>query len=176
MNPVIISFSETMNNERVASQTAKDLNIDWIKLQETKKRKMMTDIFDVIFNRKPKLALDVRLLEPYDLIIFMGPVWIGHPATPFRRIFQYLKTHHKDYGLITVCGGNCDLVSNPKLKECLTKRTGYDPKFVKELKIFDLMPPESEKVINERMFKYEMIKEEIDQYVEEAKTLIKTFI
>ncbi len=176
MKPVIISFSETMNNERVASQVAKDLNIDWIKLKETKKRSLFTNIIDVLFGRKPKIALDLSLLEPYDFLVFMGPVWIGHPASPFRRIFQYLKTNPKKYGLITVCGGNCDLVSNPKLSECLMKRTGHEPLFVKELKLFDLMPPMDQKELNEKLFKYEMLQEEIDEYVNQAKTFLKDYL
>ncbi len=176
MKPVVISFSETMNNERVADIVTTDLNIDWIKLKETKKRSMMTNILDILFNRKPKLAIDLALLDPYDMIIFMGPVWVGHPASPFRRIFRYLRQHPKDYGLVTVCGGNCDLVSNPKLNECLMKRTGKKPQFIKELKIFDLLPQMEEKDMNEKMFKYQLTKDEIIRYADQAKTLISTYL
>ncbi len=176
MKPVIISFSETLNNEQVARKVSKALHLDWIKLQETKKRTMMTNFIDILCHRKPKIALDLALLKPYEMIIFMGPVWLGHPASPFRRIFKYLKEHPKSYGLISVCGGNCDVVSNPKLPDILEKRTGMKPKFVKELKLFDLMPDIPEKEKNERMFKYQMNEKETALYADQAQALIEQYL
>lgn len=173
MKSVIISFSETFNNERVASQVARDLNIDWIKVEETKRRSLATNIFDVIFARKPKIALDLALLDVYDFIVFIGPIWLGQVTPPFRRIFKYMKQHPRNYGYITVCGGNQDVVSNPKIRIQLEKRIGVKPKFIQELKLFDLMPEMSEKDRNEKMFRYEMNKEETIRYVEKAKAVIE---
>lgn len=176
MKHVIISFSETLNNEKVAEQTAHDLNIDWIRLEETRKRTLATNFFDILFSRKPKLTLDFQSIESYDFIVFMGPVWLGHPASPFRRIFDYLKVHQKQYGLVTVCGGNNACISNPKLHDYLFKRTHIEPRFIKELKIFDLMPSMDEKERNEKMFKYKMNIEEINQFTSEAKEVIEAYL
>lgn len=165
-----------MNNERVADQTARDLNIDWIKIEEKKKRHVLTNLLDVIFSRKPKITLDFTMLEPYDMIIFMGPVWLGHPASPFRRIFDYLQTHQKKYGLITVCAGNNDCVSNTRLKSYLVERVGYEPEFVKELKIFDLLPTMDEKERNQKMLSYQVNQEDIIRFTEEAKSVIHDYM
>ena len=87
-----------------------------------------------------------------------------------------MRMDPKKYGLITVCGGNNECYSNPNLQKYLFKRTQIEPLFVKELKVYDLLPQMAEKERNELMLKYHINPEEVQTFVEASKSVIQEYL
>lgn len=72
------------------------------------------------------------------MILFLGPVWMGHVASPLRAYFNYQKTNPHGYAFISISGGADG--PNPKLDGELKKRTGKEPTTLINLQIKDLLP------------------------------------
>ncbi|OBZ15035.1 hypothetical protein A8L34_14265 [Bacillus sp. FJAT-27264] len=141
MDIIVISYSFTGNNEALASNVAKELSAEYIRILESKPRTLGTITLDVIFSRTPLVQPAPDLLGKYDLILFFGPIWMGQVATPLRAYLKYLKTNRHKYGFISISGGADG--TNPKVSGELRKRTGIDPAVLIDLHIADLLPPGS---------------------------------
>jgi flavodoxin len=140
MKITIISYSLTGNNEDLAINLANKLAAEHIRITELKPRTMDTITADIVFNRTPKIQMPAMKSEKYDLIIFVGPVWMGHVATPFRACFKQLSPKVDKYVFISVSGGADG--PNPRLADELKKRLGKEPVVLIDLHIADLLPPE----------------------------------
>ena len=77
MKILVISYSYTGNNDTLAISVVADLNAKHIKVSESKNRTMGTIFFDILLNRKPQVNPKVETVAEYDLVIFMGPVWMA---------------------------------------------------------------------------------------------------
>ena len=95
-------------------------------------------VWDVMLNRTPKIVLPVEQIEAYDLVLFVGPVWMGQVASPFRACFKQLGPKISRYAFISVCGGADG--PNPKLADELKQRLMREPTCTIELHIADLLP------------------------------------
>lgn len=141
MKVIVISYSHTGNNEALAKSIAAEFEAEHIKITESKTRTMSTIFFDVLFNRTPQISPIVDKVRDNDLVIFVGPVWMGQVATPFRSYFEHLKGRVGPYAFVSISGGaNGD---NPKLAGELKKRMGKEPAKLIDLAIADLLPPGS---------------------------------
>lgn len=138
MNIVIVSYSYTKNNNIFAECVSKNLSVKHIEIAVQKPVTIKTIIMDMLFARTPKVHPDPDILGQYDLILFFGPVWLGQVAFPFRSYLNYLKTHPKQYGFLSISGGSD--IENPKLSGELLKRTGLQPAIVLDQHIKDLLP------------------------------------
>ena len=138
MRVIVISYSFTGNNEAIANSIAAELAAEHIKITEPKPRTTGVIIFDVLFNRTPKVNPIADKLEDVDLVLFVGPVWLGQVATPLRPYFKCLKTRLSQYAFISISGGA--LGPNSKLGEELIKRVGKEPLTLVDLHIADLLP------------------------------------
>ena len=138
MKIVVISYSFTGNNEALANSIAKEFAAEHIKITEPKPRTMGSITLDMLFNKTPKVKPIPERLENYDLILFLGPVWMGHVASPLRVYLKYLKTNPHRYAFISISGGADG--PNPKLAGELKKRVGKEPVAVIDLHIVDLLP------------------------------------
>ena len=87
----IISYSLTGNNEALAVVIAAEFTAEHIKITESKPRTMGTIVLDMLFNRTPQVNPIVDKTEDNDLVLFMGPVWMGQVATPFRASSRISK-------------------------------------------------------------------------------------
>lgn len=141
MKKCIISYSKSGNNHTLAESIAKTINFDHIIISEKKNRKVGKIIFDIIFNRIPKVEPAPEILNEYDEIILMGPIWMEKAATPLRSFFRYIKEHNLKYSFITISGGA--LHKNPKLIDDLKLRAGENIVKLKDLYITDLIQMES---------------------------------
>ncbi len=139
MKTAIISYSYTGNNEALATWVGEKLSLDHFRVSEHKKRKTLTIAVDMLFGRTPTVLPEGAVLDPYDLILFFAPVWMGQPATPLRSFFRYIKGKNgpSKYGFISLSGGSDH--SNPLLAGDLEKRTGRPPYFLLDLHIADLL-------------------------------------
>jgi flavodoxin len=140
MKTIVISYSLTGNNKDLAASVAATLGAEHIRITEPKSRKMGKIVLDVIFKRTPRINVSVEKIEAYDLVVFVGPVWMGQVATPFRACFKQLGQKIDKYAFISISGGADG--PNPKLADELEERLGKEPDCLLDLHIADLLPPE----------------------------------
>jgi len=136
----VISYSLTGNNEALAASIAAEFAAEHIKITESKPRTMGTIIFDMLFNRTPKVNPIIDKAEDNDLVLLVGPVWMGQVATPFRAYFKPSKGGLGQYAFISISGGADG--ANTKLVGELSKRVGREPSALIDLHIADLLPSE----------------------------------
>jgi hypothetical protein len=141
MKTAVISYSLTGNNNDVASRLAAAFGAEHIRITEPKQRTMGTIVLDMIFNRTPKITLSPEVdLDQYDVKLFVGPVWMGHVASPFRHCFKSLNGKVGRYAFIAISGGADG--PNPKLASDLKKRLGTEPVDLIDLHKASLLPPQ----------------------------------
>jgi flavodoxin len=140
MKKLIISYSLSGNNKKLADGLAERISANHISISELKKRTIRIIIFDMIFQRIPRINLTLDNINQYDLIFFVGPVWMGQTAAPFRACFDQFKFQIKRYIYISISGGADG--PNLKLSRDLSKRLGIEPNKIIDLHIADLLPTE----------------------------------
>jgi hypothetical protein len=136
----VISYSLTGNNEALAASIAAEYAAEHIKIIESQPRNMGTIVLDMLFNRTPQVNPIVEKAKDNDLVLFVGPVWMGQVATPFRAYFKHFKRGLGQYAFISISGGADG--ANTKLAGELRKRAGKEPSALIDLHIADLLPPE----------------------------------
>ena len=138
MKPLVISYSLTGNNEVLAESLTEALGAARGRITESKTRTIGTTALDMLLNRTPKIELEVPEPQEHAPVLFVGPVWMGHVASPFRGCFTRLGPKLGDYAYVSISGGADG--PNPKLADELTKRLGKAPRAVVDLHIADLLP------------------------------------
>jgi hypothetical protein len=147
MKIAVISYSLTGNNEALAKSIAEEFTVEHIKITEPKPRNMVKIILDLIFNRTPQVEPLPDRLKNYDLILLLGPVWMGKVATPLRPYLRYIKSNLCRYTYISISGGA--IGANPKLAGELHKRAGREPIAVIDLHIADLLPSDQKPTLKD---------------------------
>jgi menaquinone-dependent protoporphyrinogen IX oxidase len=146
MKNLIVYYSFTKNNEKIAEYLRTQLDCHIAKIEPVKKRSGLSILLDMIFNRKPAVKAIPYYPWNYDHIIFVAPIWAGKIATPLRSFLIHEKANIKSYSFITLCGGG-----NPKQKPNIQKEllslTQKEPTRVLELWINDLLPLEKKNTI-----------------------------
>ena len=137
MEKVIISYSLSGNNDKLAEALAQELSAGHIKITEKKERSLRKIAFDMMLNMKPGINADFSRLEKGNNIIFVGPVWMGHIASPLKTGISKIKPMISSYSFVSISGGA--LGPNPRLEAELTKCTGIKPSAVIDLHIADIM-------------------------------------
>lgn len=140
MKTSIISYSRTGNNEALADSLAAALGAEHFRITETGRRSMGTIVLDTIFKRTPAVRLPGADILQSDLVLFVGPVWMGQVASPFRACFRELRSRIEKYAFVSICGGADG--PNPGLAGELCTRLDKEPAAVIDLHIADLLPPE----------------------------------
>ena len=138
MKVTVISYSLTGNNEALATSIASEFSARHIRIKESKPRTNVTIALDMLFNRTPKVNPTMINVEDSDIVIFVGPVWMGQVAAPLRTCFKFLKNSLSQYAFISISGGADG--ANPKLGRELNKRVGKKPAAIIDLHIADLLP------------------------------------
>jgi len=161
----VVSYSLTGNNERLAKSLAGALGAEHFSITEPKRRTMGTIAFDNMLNRTPKVSVPAVKPEEQDLVVFVGPVWMGQVASPFRGCFRELGPKLGKYAFVSICGGAEG--PNPKLGAELTKRLGREPAALVEMLKADFLPPEPKPTRDDTM-KYQISDEQIRQLTEKA--------
>lgn len=142
MKTLIISYSLTGNNEKLAAALAGELGAERAVITEAKKRSMATSILDAMFGRTPKVRMPEIDATDYALIVFVAPVWAGMVASPLRACFGKLRNSVVHYAFVSLSGGAVGTEPNPKLAAELEKRLGNKPKAVMDFHIADMLPKE----------------------------------
>jgi flavodoxin len=141
MKNLIVYYSFTNNNEKLADYLRKKLNCDAVKIETVKKCSGFSILLDLVFKRRPELKTIPYYLRDYDHVIFIAPVWAGKIAMPMTSYMTNEKRNIKSYSFITLCGGG-----NPnqkdKIRNELGSLLGKEPSNVLELWVNDLLTPE----------------------------------
>jgi hypothetical protein len=137
---------------------ASELGAEHIKVSESKPRTIGMIALDMTLNRTPKIIPKMKDLDTDGLVIFMGPVWMGHVAAPLRACFKELKGHLNQYAYVSISGGADG--PNLKLDKELNKRLGKAPVKVIDLHIADLLPSEPKPTRKDTM-KYHLTEKDV---------------
>jgi flavodoxin len=140
MKTLIVYYSFTGNNQKLAIKLQQKLNCDLYGIQEVRKRKPITILIDLLFKRLPKVMEPSNDLSQYDHVIFIAPIWSGKIASPLRSFLINERSNICRYSFITVCSGRPQQQSwiTNGLRNVLEK----EPVIVQELCINDLLPEE----------------------------------
>ena len=138
MNVKVVSYSLTGNNEALATSIAAEFAAEHIKITEPKPRTNGTIALDMLFNRTPQIDQRLDGVGDDDLVVFVGPVWMGHVAAPLRACLKQFKGRPGRYAFCSISGGADG--PNPKLAGELNKRVGKEPAAVIDMHIADLLP------------------------------------
>ncbi|MGA1873818.1 MAG: flavodoxin family protein [Thermoplasmatota archaeon] len=134
----VISYSMTGNNDALAAEIADVIAAEHIVITEPRHRSMGKIVLDILLDRSPKIDQNIDGMEENDLVLFVGPVWMGHAASPLRPCLNHLRARPCDYAFISISGGADG--PNPSLGDDLVKRAGKAPKALIDLHIADLLP------------------------------------
>lgn len=140
MKTLIASFSLTGNNSMLARHLASRLGADHEEISAERGMGNFALALDAMFNRTPAIAEPAHDPSRYDLVVAVGPVWMGKLASPVR---SYIKRHRKalkQAAFLSICGGA--LGRNPGIPGQLEGILGANPAAVTQLYINDLLPPE----------------------------------
>ena len=138
MNTIVLSYSLTGNNKALAGSIAGALGADHVSITEPKDRTNGTIVADLLLGRTPRVTPAAEAIEGRDMVIFVGPVWMGNVATPFRTFFKRLRQNPGRYAYVSISGGA--LGPNSNLARELTKRLGSAPAALIDMHIADLLP------------------------------------
>ena len=84
MKTLIVYYSYTQGNESIARELQEQLGADILKVEEIESRNSLTIFLDNLFNRKPRGKENKIPQAVYDSFIFVGPIWAGKIASPFK--------------------------------------------------------------------------------------------
>jgi len=133
MKTIIVYYSNTGNNAAFANRLSVELGADVFRLVETRPRTIGSSILDLLLGRCPRLETLPEGLDTYDLVVFIGPVWMFHVASPFRRVFRDNRVGVKRYAWLSVSGGA--LGPNVPIAKELVRRMGKNLAFSLDLNI-----------------------------------------
>ena len=138
MKKMVISYSLTGNNTALAEGIAQELTCEHHSITDgINKINYGSIILDILFNRTPKVALPELNISKNDLIILVGPVWMGKMATPLRSFIHKYRDLINNFALVSLSGGADGI--NKKLESELHHRMGKTPITVLNFLIFDLL-------------------------------------
>lgn len=138
MKIAVLSYSLSGNNRKLAEKVSKDLPGTYLRVNESTDRDMKKIAMDMLFGRLPKVAPKPEILEVYNFVLIISPVWMGKVASPIRPFLPYIKDKKLPYAFVTISGGANG--QSEKLTKELEKKTGKRPKFVLDIKLSDIVP------------------------------------
>jgi hypothetical protein len=170
MKTAIICYSYTHNNLVLAGEILTRTGGTLFVIQEEKARTKLTILFDLMFNRTPKIRAFSHLLERFDHYILISPIWAGKIASPLRSFIRNVGPGISSYSFITVCGGAPN--QKEKIVTELATLLHKEPLMVTELSLSDYLGhPKgvSDTHINADQLKY--FDNKIDDFLEEIGAL-----
>ncbi len=140
MKNIIVYFSHSGNNEKLAYELKKRTGCEIFQVCEKNKRRTISIMLDTLFKRNSKLRTYLTDLKKYQKVIFVAPVWNGKIATPMRAFMEQEKHNLNEFSYVTVCNGETG--QKEKISDELLSITDRRPHIVTELSINSLLPEE----------------------------------
>jgi flavodoxin len=168
MKSLIVFYSHSGNNEKLAYRLKELVGCDIYKISEVKKRKTISILIDLLFKRTPKLATPTICVKDYDSIIFVAPIWGGKIASPMKAFIEQEKNNFAKYFYITLC--NSGIGQKEKIVEQLNSIVQRKPGEVIELSINNLLPEEKKFKIK-HTFNFKISKQDLEMFDQEIDSL-----
>lgn len=175
MKTTIVSYSKTGRNHALVTSLSSELFIEHIKISEEKTRTNFTIALDLLFNRTPKIRNITKKLRNSDVVILVGPVWLGKVAFPLRACLKEIKDSSLQYGFISLSGGGDGPSSNPNLTKELTQRTGRKPLVMMNFHVADLLSVSS-KPTPKDIDNYKINKEDIKVLTKKTIKILNPYV
>ncbi|MEZ0479759.1 flavodoxin family protein [Planococcus sp. SSTMD024] len=170
MKPLIIYYSHSDNNQKLALELQSRIGCEVRELKEKKKRKDTAILMDFLIKRDSRLApMDVDLSD-YRPVILLAPIWAGKIAAPMRTFIKKSKDDLTDYSFITICSGTPG--QREKVDAELVALTTREPSALAELWINDLLPEEQRNKIKYTN-KFRLKREHFRQFDKEIRFFIE---
>jgi hypothetical protein len=171
LKSVIIYYSHSGNNEKLAYELKKRIGYEIFKICEKRKRKTISILWDKLFKRNSKLSDYFIDLKKYGNVIFVAPIWNGKIATPMRTFLEKEKNSVDNYSFIAVCNG--EEGQKPKIHSELLSITGRAPSDVVELSINSLLPEEHRHKVR-YTFNYRISSRDLQKFHEIIEAFVNT--
>lgn len=137
MKTAIICYSFTHNNMVLASEILSRTGGTLFVVEEQKSRSKFTILFDLLFNRVPKIKDYPYELNRFEHYILIAPVWGGRIASPLRSFILKHGSKISSFSFITVCGGAPG--QKKKIEEELATLLHKEPLMVTELSLSEYL-------------------------------------
>lgn len=132
MRILIVFYSYTGNNRLLARHLAARLGADMIEVQEPRRRTGFTILLDLAFGRAGRAVPVQANPQDYDQLLFLGPLWNRHIATPLRAAMRQLAPQTGNYAFVTLCGGARPQQAETANREA-TVAIGHPPTYQKQI-------------------------------------------
>lgn len=103
MQPVILFYSRTGNNRRLADTLAARIGCPTVAVTEPRPRRLLRILIDLAFRRFPRIA--PLTLPAHDRLIVIAPLWNRWIAHPMRTALRALGPGIGPYAFISLSGG-----------------------------------------------------------------------
>lgn len=173
MKALIVYYSRSGNNKMLALNLKDKLSCDVCEVSEKKKRNTISILLDFLFNRSATLSDYQIAAQPYDMFIFVAPVWGGKLASPIRAFIEREKGRIRHYAFISLCSGEDG--QKERLTNELTAIMQHAPVEVTELCINRLLPEEQRNKIK-YMFNFRVSDDELKQFDAELDAFVALVI
>lgn len=140
VSTLIVYYSHHGNNETLAKYLSGRIECGAQRIVELRRRTGLTILFDLIFDRSPRIQPIGEALAEYDHVILIGPVWGSRIAAPLRTFLQLYGQQLRDYSFITLCGYE-NAGQAAALSTELARRLGRPPRALAELRVSDRVAP-----------------------------------
>ena len=142
MKTLIASFSLTGNNTMLAHHLAAALEADHEEITAERGMGNFALALDAMLNRTPAIAAPIHDPSQYDLVVVVGPVWMGKIASPIRSYLKRRRSSLSRVAFLSICGGA--LGRNPGVPRQVERLLGTSPAAVTQLYVNDLLPAEQQ--------------------------------
>lgn len=170
MNTLIVLYSHSGNNEKLAFELKARIGCDIHRISEAKKRNNGSILLDFLFKRKSKLSRSNVSIKDYDKVIFVAPIWSNKIATPMRAFIDNEKRNLEEYFFISLCNG---LVGQKdKIIAELDSMVQRKPNEVTELWINKLLPEDKRNNIK-HTFSFRVSKHDLELFNNDIESFVK---
>jgi len=138
MKNLIVYYSFTHNNEKLAAYLSEKLHCEKIGIETVKVRSGFSILLDLMFGRGAALKPLTHSMAGYDHVTFISPIWAGKISTPLRSFLKKEKSMIGRYSFISLCGGAPG--QREKIEKELVSIMGKKPQSHVELSVNDLLP------------------------------------
>jgi hypothetical protein len=111
MHSLVIYYSFSGNTRAVAERAARDLGADIAEVRSARYEaagfRFLRAAFDSWRGRLPAIEITGGHPEEYDFVLLMGPVWVGHAATPVRAYLTQNRGKLIRAAFLLTFGGSC---------------------------------------------------------------------
>ena len=134
MKTVILYYSRSGNTKALALKKALELDADIEEIVEEKKPLLVVGLYRALRRKKTAIRPIKALLDSFDKIIIMSPVWAAHPVSAINSVIECLPGGKKvELFMVSAGGGTRESVE--KTKALITARAcevaGYTDVHVK---------------------------------------------